>query len=62
MPVLLNDGQIKEPVAATIGVFDGVHRGHRFVLSQLVAKARERGLNTVVITFRRHPLSCPRRN
>ena len=62
MPVLLNDGQIKEPVAATIGVFDGVHRGHRFVLSQLVAKARERGLNTVVITFRRHPLCVVRKD
>ena len=62
MPVLLNDGQIKEPVAATIGVFDGVHRGHRFVLSQLVAKARERGLNTVAITFKRHPLCVVRKD
>ncbi len=62
MPVLLNDGQIKEPVAATIGVFDGVHRGHRFVLSQLVAKARERGLNTMAITFKRHPLCVVRKD
>lgn len=41
--------------AATIGVFDGVHRGHRFVIESLGQKARERGLQTMVVTFLRHP-------
>ena len=36
---------------ATIGMFDGVHRGHQFVLRQVVEKARERGLQSMAITF-----------
>lgn len=36
---------------ATIGMFDGVHQGHRFVVSQVVEAARERGLQSMVITF-----------
>jgi riboflavin kinase/FMN adenylyltransferase len=39
----------------TVGFFDGVHLGHRVVLSRTVASARERGLATVAITFDRHP-------
>jgi riboflavin kinase/FMN adenylyltransferase len=41
---------------ATIGTFDGVHRGHRYVLEQVVTSARERGLDAVVVTFASHPL------
>ena len=37
--------------AATIGMFDGVHRGHQFVLQEVVATAHERGLQSMVITF-----------
>lgn len=49
---------ISQPLAeavATIGFFDGVHSGHRYVLARLVADARERGLASMVITFKRHP-------
>jgi len=42
---------------ATIGFFDGVHIGHSFLLSQLVARASEQGLRSLVITFDRHPRS-----
>ncbi len=41
--------------ATTIGFFDGVHRGHRFLIGQLKEKAREKGFGTMVITFERHP-------
>lgn len=34
-----------------IGVFDGVHRGHRHVIEQTVTLARTRGLRSVVVTF-----------
>ncbi len=36
---------------ATIGAFDGVHRGHQAVLAQLKAKAKELGLPSLVITL-----------
>ncbi|NUR86548.1 MAG: bifunctional riboflavin kinase/FAD synthetase [Nonomuraea sp.] len=39
----------------TIGVFDGVHRGHRRVIEQTVTKARELGLRSVAVTFEPHP-------
>ena len=41
-------------VVAT-GFFDGVHRGHRIVIGALVRAARERGTESVVVTFWPHP-------
>ncbi|MFN8018292.1 MAG: bifunctional riboflavin kinase/FAD synthetase [Acidimicrobiales bacterium] len=41
--------------AVTIGAFDGVHLGHRAVIDQVRGIARDRGLQTVVVTFDRHP-------
>ncbi len=35
----------------TIGAFDGVHRGHRFLFSATVADARRRGMPSVIMTF-----------
>ena len=39
------------PNVATIGLFDGVHRGHRFLIEQVCKVAAERGLASSVITF-----------
>lgn len=41
--------------AATIGFFDGVHRGHQSVIEQLCSLAQERQLQAMVITFEHHP-------
>lgn len=41
---------------ATIGVFDGVHRGHQSVLGQLMKEAHRQQTVATVITFDRHPL------
>ena len=41
--------------ALTIGNFDGVHRGHRALIARVVAKARELGLGSCVLTFEPHP-------
>jgi riboflavin kinase/FMN adenylyltransferase len=44
----------------TIGVFDGVHRGHQEVIGHAVKQARERGLQSVVVTFDPHPAEVVR--
>ncbi len=41
--------------AATIGFFDGVHLGHRFLINELKQVAALRNLPTAVITFPIHP-------
>ena len=43
------------PCAATIGCFDGVHRGHRFLINQVSAAAKAKGLKSAFITFPVHP-------
>ena len=44
-----------QPVALTIGNFDGVHLGHRALLSRLLAAAKTRGLPSAVVIFEPHP-------
>ena len=44
------------PVVATIGNFDGVHCGHRWVIDKVNARARSRGLRSLGITFDPHPV------
>ncbi|MGV9537575.1 bifunctional riboflavin kinase/FAD synthetase [Streptosporangium sandarakinum] len=39
----------------TIGVFDGVHRGHQKMVTRAVEMARELGMSSVVVTFDPHP-------
>ena len=44
----------------TIGVFDGVHGGHRHLISHLKAEAGRMGLLAGIVTFRNHPISVLR--
>ncbi len=46
--------------AVTIGAYDGVHRGHQEVVARVRRLAEERGLETAVVTFDRHPASIVR--
>lgn len=39
-----------------VGNFDGVHRGHRVLIDEVVRQARERGLRSLAVTFDPHPL------
>lgn len=45
----------KKDTLLTIGVFDGVHLGHKYLLSQLAEQAREQNLLSGVVTFNQHP-------
>ncbi|MDP7031547.1 MAG: riboflavin biosynthesis protein RibF [Gemmatimonadota bacterium] len=48
------------PLAVALGVFDGVHRGHRAVLAALRDGAREARAASMVVTFDPHPLEVLR--
>lgn len=43
------------PTVATIGNFDGVHRGHQWVIAEVVARARAEGRRSIAVTFDPHP-------
>ncbi len=45
----------KKDLLLTIGVFDGVHLGHKYLISQLTENARQQNLLSGVVTFRQHP-------
>ena len=62
---LTPDVRLTDASAATVGFFDGVHVGHRFVVGELLRLSAGRGLQPLVVTFDRHPcavlpgVSCP---
>jgi riboflavin kinase / FMN adenylyltransferase len=43
------------PIFAVVGVFDGLHRGHAYLLDHLVREAEARSAHPAVITFDAHP-------
>lgn len=43
------------PCVATIGFFDGVHRGHQYLIRQVIDEAKASGMQSAVITFDEHP-------
>lgn len=44
----------------TIGNFDGVHRGHQYLLGQVTSIARDRGVPSLAVTFEPHPIAVLR--
>jgi riboflavin kinase / FMN adenylyltransferase len=48
------------PSVVTVGMFDGVHLGHRALLGRVAAEAAGRGLPAGAVTFDRHPLEVLR--
>ena len=53
--LLSADTQLTPPCTATIGFFDGVHLGHRYLLQSLCQEAGQRGWPAMAVTFARHP-------
>lgn len=48
---------MQAPTAATVGMFDGVHRGHCIILDTLTSYCTNHGLQPVVYTFGTHPIA-----
>ncbi|SDL79047.1 FMN adenylyltransferase /riboflavin kinase [Corynebacterium mycetoides] len=60
MDILRGLKQVPDTLGAsvvTIGVFDGVHRGHQLLIGEAVHRARELGVPCVVMTFEPHPVA-----
>lgn len=55
MMILSPKTRLSIPSAATIGCFDGVHRGHQMLVQMMVCEARKRGLKPIAVTFDRLP-------
>ncbi len=53
--ITLTDSLPYQACVATIGFFDGVHRGHRFLIRQLTRYAVGHDLASLLVTFRTHP-------
>ena len=57
---LTSAGPPDSGTALTIGAYDGVHLGHRQVITEVCRLAAENGLVSVVVTFDRHPATVVR--
>jgi len=51
----LRRAALDRDTAVCIGVFDGVHRGHRYLIGRMVERGRRERLGTMVVTFHPHP-------
>ena len=52
---VIEDIHPQSPTVATIGFFDGVHLGHRFLIQQVKVAATQTGWQSSIITFPAHP-------
>lgn len=57
---IINKSDTSRRRIAAVGMYDGVHAGHKFLIDYLRLEAGHHGLTPSVITFSRHPLSLVR--
>ena len=55
MKIIDHVNEIKEPFVLTIGNFDGIHKGHQYLLKKLLKQSRHHQGKACVITFTPHP-------
>ena len=62
MTIPAHNSSTMRPYVATIGFFDGVHLGHRYLIDRLKVRATQIGAASMVITFTRHPQQVVRKD
>lgn len=55
-----SDRERVEASVLTTGAFDGIHRGHQTVIAEVIRRAKQRGVASVVVTFDVHPATVVR--
>ena len=51
----INTVHLNRPTVLTIGAFDGIHRGHQYLISRVIARAQEIGADSALVTLHPHP-------
>ena len=51
----INTVHLNRPTVLTIGSFDGIHRGHQYLIARVVARANEIGASSALVTLHPHP-------
>lgn len=53
--IFLGEETRLNPCVATVGFFDGVHKGHQFLIKNIIDEAKRNNIESTVITFDKHP-------
>ena len=51
----LKNALSSHPTILTLGTFDGVHQGHRTIISKLTSESKKHDLKSIILTFFPHP-------
>ena len=53
--ITINSNFNQEPICITIGNFDGIHLGHKFIIKRLIQESTKLNLKSAVLSFAPHP-------
>ena len=51
----LKNAVSSHPSILTLGTFDGIHKGHRTIISKLTSESKKHNLKSIILTFFPHP-------
>ena len=51
----LKNALSSHPCILTLGTFDGIHKGHRTIISKLTSESKKHELKSIILTFFPHP-------
>ena len=51
----LKNAHSSYPTILTLGTFDGIHQGHKTIISKLTSESKKNNLRSIILTFFPHP-------